>query len=400
MGNGTDNPNRIGVAFKTVRDIDWSGRQALVRVDFNVPLDREGAITDDSRILASVPTIRYLLDHGASVCLMSHLGRPRSKEDAQFTLAPVADRLGRILGCEVPLIKDLSAPSAMRSPGAVTLLENTRFEPGETGNDPAFAQVLSRFGNVYVNDAFGSLHRAHASTEGVGHLLPAVAGLLVETELHWLSPLLDNPQRPALAIMGGAKISDKVGVIRNLLRHMDDVLVGGGMANTFLAAQGLVTGKSLVQAEALDTARSLLADFGNRLHLPVDLVVAKELDSAADRKTVPADGIEEDWMALDIGPATVAHYANRLAPVHTVFWNGPMGVCEVKPFDNGTNALAEILGGLPDARSVVGGGDGVAAIRQAGMEDAIGHLSTGGGACLEYLAGTELPGLAVLTRSG
>ncbi len=400
MGNGTGKPNRIGVAFKTVRDIDWSGRQALVRVDFNVPLDREGAITDDSRILASVPTIRYLLDRGASVCLMSHLGRPRSKEDAQFTLAPVADRLGRILGCEIPLIKDLSAPPAMPSPGAVTLLENTRFEPGETGNDPAFAQVLSQFGDVYVNDAFGSLHRAHASTEGVGHLLPAVAGLLVETELHWLSPLLDNPQRPALAIMGGAKISDKVGVIRNLLRHMDDVLVGGGMANTFLAAQGRATGKSLVQAEALETARSLLVDFDDRLHLPVDLVVAKELDSAAERKTVPADGIEEDWMALDIGPATVAHYVNRLAPARTVFWNGPMGVCEVKPFDQGTNALAEILGGLPDARSVVGGGDGVAAIRQAGMEDAIGHLSTGGGACLEYLAGTELPGLTVLTRSG
>ena len=227
-----------------------------------------------------------------------------------------------------------------------------------------------------------------------------MAGLLVETELHWLSPLLDNPQRPALAIMGGAKISDKVSVIRNLLRHMDDVLVGGGMANTFLAAQGRATGKSLVQAEALDTARDLLADFGERLHLPVDLVVAKELDSTAERKTVPADGIEEDWMALDIGPATVAHYANRLAPARTVFWNGPMGVCEVKPFNQGTNALAEILGGLPETRSVVGGGDGVAAIRQAGMEDAIGHLSTGGGACLEYLAGTKLPGLAVLTGSG
>ncbi len=388
------------MAFKTVRDIDWPGRQALVRVDFNVPIDREGTIADDLRILASVPTIRYLLDRGASVCLMSHLGRPQSREDAQFTLAPVADRLSRILDCGVSLIKDLSAPPAKQSPGSVTLLENTRFDPGETRNAPAFARVLSRFGDVYVNDAFGSLHRAHASTEGIAHLIPAVAGLLVENELNWLSPLVEDPEKPALAIMGGAKISDKVGVIRNLLRHMDDVLVGGGMANTFLAAQGHPTGKSLVQAEALDTARSLLADFGDRLHLPVDLVVAKELDSAADRKTVPADGIEEDWMALDIGPATVAHYANRLAPAHTVFWNGPMGVCEVKPFDQGTNALAEILGGLPDARSVVGGGDGVAAIRQAGMEDAIGHLSTGGGACLEYLAGTELPGLAVLTRSG
>lgn len=388
------------MAFKTVRDIDWSGQQALVRVDFNVPLDRGGAITDDARMLASIPTIRYLLDRGASVCLMSHLGRPRSKEDAQFTLAPVADRLSRILGCEVPLIKALSAPSARQGPGSVRLLENTRFEPGETKNDPAFAQVLSQFGDIYVNDAFGSLHRAHASTEGIAHLLPAVAGLLVENELNWLAPLVDDPEKPALAIMGGAKISDKVGVIRNLLLHMDDVLVGGGMANTFLAAQGHPTGQSLVQAEALDTARDLLADFGERLHLPVDLVVAKELDSAAERKTVPADGIEKDWMALDIGPATVAHYANRLAPAHTVFWNGPMGVCEVKPFDQGTNALAAILGGLPEARSVVGGGDGVAAIRHAGMEDAIGHLSTGGGACLEYLAGTELPGLAVLMGSG
>ena len=367
-----------------------------MRVDFNVPLDRGGTIADDSRIAASVPTIRHLLDRGAAVCLLSHLGRPKSKDDARFTLAPVATRLGRMLDCEVPLIKDLSAPPAPQAQGSVTLLENTRFEPGETKNDPAFAQVLGQFGDVYVNDAFGSLHRAHASTEGVAHLMPAVAGLLVETELHWLAPLVDNPQRPALAIMGGAKISDKVGVIRNLLRHMDDVLVGGGMANTFLAAQGLATGNSLVQAEALDMARGLLADFGQRLHLPVDLVVAKGLDSAAERKIVPADGIEAGWMALDIGPATVAHYANRLAPARTVFWNGPMGVCEVKPFDAGTNALAEILGGLPDARSVVGGGDGVAAIRQAGMEHAIGHLSTGGGACLEYLAGTELPGLAVL----
>lgn len=384
------------MAFKTVRDIDWSGRRALMRVDFNVPLDRGGAITDDSRIAASVPTIRHLLDRGAAVCLLSHLGRPKSRDDARFTLAPVATRLGRMLDCEVPLIKDLSAPSAPQTQGSVTLLENTRFEPGETRNDPAFAQVLGQFGDVYVNDAFGSLHRAHASTEGVAHLMPAVAGLLVETELHWLAPLVDNPQRPALAIMGGAKISDKVGVIRNLLRHMDDVLVGGGMANTFLAAQGLATGRSLVQAEALDMARDLLADFGDRLHLPVDLAIAKELDGAAECKTVPADAIEAGWMALDIGPATVAHYANRLAPARTVFWNGPMGVCEVKPFDEGTNALAEILGGLPDARSVVGGGDGVAAIRQAGMEHAIGHLSTGGGACLEYLAGTELPGLAVL----
>lgn len=388
------------MTFKTVRDIDWSGRRALMRVDFNVPLDREGAITDDSRIAAAVPTLRHLLERGASVCLMSHLGRPRSPSDSRFTLQPVAARLSRILDCEVPLIRDLSTPAAAQGPGSVTLLENTRFEPGETKNDPAFAQVLSRFGDVYVNDAFGSLHRAHASTEGVAHLIPAVAGLLVENELHWLSPLVDNPAKPALAIMGGAKISDKVGVIRNLLRHMDDVLVGGGMANTFLAAQGHPTGRSLVQTDALDTARDLLADFGERLHLPVDLVVAKELDSAADRKTVPADEIEEGWMALDIGPATVAHYANRLAPARTVFWNGPMGVCEVKPFDQGTNALAAILGSLSDARSVVGGGDGVAAIRQAGMENAIGHLSTGGGACLEYLAGTELPGLAVLKGSG
>jgi phosphoglycerate kinase len=387
---------------QTVKEIQWQGRKALVRVDFNVPQDKAtGAITDDARIRAALPTIQYLLAHGAALVLMSHLGRPKEGPDPRYSMKVTADHLATLLSAPVHFVGQTTgaeAESAVAAlqPGEILVLENTRFDPRETRNDPAMAAELARLGDVYVNDAFGSAHRAHASTEGVAHHLPAVAGFLMEKELAFLGRALENPERPFVAILGGAKISDKIGVISNLLTKVDAILVGGGMANTFLAAQGANLGKSLVETEALETARSLMAQGGDRIHLPVDLRVAEAFAAEAADQVVEAAAVPPTWMALDIGPATIAHYSNRLAGARTVLWNGPMGVFEFPKFARGTFAIAEMLSGLQNATTIIGGGDSAAAIREAGLEAKMSHVSTGGGASLEFLEGIELPGVAAL----
>jgi phosphoglycerate kinase len=384
---------------KTVRDIDLKGKRVLVRVDFNVPL-KEGRISDDTRIRAALPTIRYLLEQNAAVILMSHLGRPKGKVVPEMSLAPAAEHLSKLLGKPVRQLSDcvgaeVEAAAKALKPGEVVMLENLRFHPEEEKNDPAFSEKLARLGEVYVNDAFGSAHRAHASTEGVAHYLPAVAGFLMEKELEFLGRATENPEHPYIAILGGAKISDKIGVIKNLLGKVDALLIGGGMANTFFKAQGLEVGESLVEEEAVDTARELLAGSADKLFLPVDAVVADRFDAEADKKTVPVDEVPPGWRILDIGPATVAHFSNRLAPARTVVWNGPMGVFEFPRFAEGTKAIAQVLAGLK-AVTVIGGGDSAAAVEQAGLADKMTHISTGGGASLEFLEGITLPGVAAL----
>jgi phosphoglycerate kinase len=387
---------------KTIKDVNWQGKKALVRVDFNVPQDKAtGAITDDARIRAALPTIQYLLDHGAALILMSHLGRPKDGPDPKYSMKVTADHLATLISAPVKFVGQTTGPEAEAAaaalqPGEVLVLENTRFDKRETKNNPEMAAELAKLGDVYVNDAFGSAHRAHASTEGVAKLLPAVAGFLMEKELAFLGKALESPERPFVAILGGAKISDKIGVISNLLTKVDAILIGGGMANTFLAAQGMNMGKSLVEAEALETARELMAKGGDMIQLPVDLRVADAFAADAADKVVDASDVPSEWMALDIGPASIAHYSNRLAGAKTVVWNGPMGVFEFPKFAQGTFAIAEILGGLKGATTIIGGGDSAAAIRDAGLEDKMSHVSTGGGASLEFLEGIELPGVAAL----
>lgn len=388
---------------QTIRDIDWPGKRALVRVDFNVPQDGSGRITDDARIQASLPTLNYLLENGASLVLMSHLGRPKGGPDPKYSLRPIAEHLAGLLGRPVQFVDETVGPEVEKAatslhPGDVLVIENTRFDLGETKNNPEMSAQLARLGDVFVNDAFGSAHRAHASTAGVADHLPAVAGFLMQKELDYLGGALESPQRPFVAILGGAKVSDKIAVIELLLEKVDAILIGGGMANTFLRAQGFATGKSLVEEEALETARSLLAKGEGVIHLPVDLVVADNFAADARHEVVPVDGIPAGWMALDIGPASIAHFANRLAGAKTVVWNGPMGVFEMTPFAKGTVAIAEILAGLSNATTIIGGGDSAAAIRQAGLDDKISHVSTGGGASLEFLEGKTLPGVAALNN--
>jgi len=386
---------------KTIKDIDVNGKRALVRVDFNVPL-QDGQVTDDRRIRAALPTIKYLLENGASVVLMSHLGRPKDGPDPQFAMDPVAAKLSELLGRPVKKMDDCIGPdveatvNAMQ-PGDVTLLENTRFYKEEKKNDPDFAAKLAKLGNVYVNDAFGSAHRAHASTAGVTDTLrPAVAGFLLEKELAYLGGALANPAQPFLAIMGGAKISDKIAVIENLLEKVDSLLIGGGMANTFFVAQGYEVGSSLVEEEAIETAKKLLDAHADKLVLPVDCVVAAEFKADAESKVVPVDEVPEGWMILDIGPASIAHFSNRLAAAKTVVWNGPMGVFEFPKFAEGTFAVAKALSQLTEATTIVGGGDSAAAVEQSGLAAKISHISTGGGASLEFLEGKTLPGVAAL----
>lgn len=385
---------------KTVRDVDVRGKRVLVRVDFNVPL-QDGKVTDDTRIRAALPTIQYLLDQGARVILMSHLGRPKGGPDPKYSLKPAAERLGELLNRPVRMAPDCVGPVveamvAELQPGDVLLLENTRFYPGEEKNDLSLAQQLAKLGDLYVNDAFGSAHRAHASTEGVAHFLPAVAGFLMEKELAFLGRALESPERPFVAILGGAKISDKIGVINNLLGRVDALLIGGGMANTFLRAQGYDMGESLVEEGSLAEAKRLLKEGEGKLFLPVDLVVADAFAADARYQVVPVDQVPAGWRALDIGPATVAHFSNRLAGAKTVVWNGPMGVFEFPTFAKGTTAIAEVLASLEGATTIIGGGDSVAAIQQAGLADRITHISTGGGASLEFLEGRVLPGVAAL----
>jgi phosphoglycerate kinase len=385
---------------KTVRDISVQGKRVLVRVDFNVPI-KDGRITDDTRIRAALPTIQYLLDHGASVILMSHLGRPKDGPDPKYTMKPTADRLSELLGRPVQFVPEAVGPQAEAAaaalkPGDTLVLENTRFYPGETKNNMELAKQMARLGEVYVNDAFGSAHRAHSSTEGVAHFLPAVAGFLMEKELNYLGGALDNPVRPFVAILGGAKISDKIGVIKSLLSKADLLLIGGGMANTFLKARGVAVGDSLVEEEALETARALLAGDADRLLLPVDVVVADAFDANAAMQTVGVESVPAGWRILDIGPQTVERFRKALLPAKTVVWNGPMGVFEFPRFAVGTVRIAEILADLKDATTVIGGGDSAAAVEQAGLAGKMSHISTGGGASLEFLEGRPLPGVVAL----
>lgn len=384
---------------KTVKDIDVQGKRVLVRVDFNVPI-KEGQVGDDTRIRAALPTLEYLLDHGAAVILCSHLGRPKGEAKPEFSLRPVAAHLEKLLEKPVAFSEDCIGPGAEQAaralkPGELLLLENTRFYPGETKNDPEMAAQLAALADVYVNDAFGSAHRAHASTEGVAHHLPAVAGFLLEKEIRYLGQAIANPERPFIAILGGAKISDKIGVIRNLLEKADRVLIGGGMANTFFKAQGYPVGDSLVDEQALEIARRLLSQSGNRLRLPVDVVIADRYDAEAESKVMGMGPVPDGWRILDIGPDTVEAFSRVIAEAGTVVWNGPMGVFEFPRFAAGTLGVAKAVADSP-ATSIIGGGDSVAAIQQAGLADKITHISTGGGASLEMLEGIMLPGLAAL----
>jgi len=384
---------------KTVRDVEVEGKRILVRVDFNVPL-ADGRVADDTRIRAALPTINYLLEHGAKVILMSHLGRPKGKVVSELRLDPVADRLAELLGRPVGKLDDcvgqeVEAAVAEMRPGGVILLENPRFHPEEKSNDPAFARQLASLADIFVNDAFGAAHRAHSSTVGVAEYLPSVAGFLMEKEITFLSQALAAPEHPFVAILGGAKISSKIGVIDNLLTRVDGLLIGGGMANTFFKAQGQEVGQSLVEDDSLDVASKTLERAGEKLVLPVDVVVADRFGAAASSKRVLVDQVPEDWLILDIGPETVELFKRKLAGAKTVVWNGPMGVFEFPRFAEGTFAIARFLADL-EATTIVGGGDVVAAVGQAGVADRIAHVSTGGGASLEFLEGKPLPGIAAL----
>ena len=384
---------------KSVTDIDVTGKRVLVRVDFNVPI-KDGAVGDDTRIRAALPTLGYLLDHGAAVILTSHLGRPKGEVMPEYSLRPVAAHLSKLLDRPVAFAEDCVGPVAEQAanalkPGGVLLLENTRFHAGETKNDETMSRQLAALADIYVNDAFGSAHRAHASTEGVARYLPAVAGFLMEKEIRYLGQAVENPAHPFIAILGGAKISDKIGVIKNLLEKADQVLIGGGMANTFFKAQGYPVGDSLVEDEALETAKELLAKGGNRLRLPVDVVIGDKFDAEAARKVMSMATVPNGWRILDIGPATLENFSKLIADAGTIVWNGPMGVFEFPRFAEGTFSLAKAVA-ASKATSIIGGGDSVAAVQQTGLADQITHISTGGGASLEMLEGLVLPGLAAL----
>jgi len=391
------------MSYLSIRDLDLKGKRVFIRVDFNVPLEKnaqgEMIITSDKRIKASLPTIQYALDHGAGVILASHLGRPKGKPNAEMSLHPAATRLEELLGRPVKMAPDCVGPEveAMKpEPGQVLLLENLRFHPEEEKNDPEFSKKLAALCDVYVNDAFGSAHRAHASTEGMVRFVPvAAAGLLMEQELKYLGMATTNPARPCVAILGGAKVSDKIEVIENLGKIVDKLLIGGAMAYTFLKAQGQPTGKSLVEEDKVELARKLLAELGNKLMLPVDHVVVSEIAAGAANETV--ETIPGDKIGVDIGPKTIEAYAKVIASAKTVIWNGPMGIFEKPPFDKGTVALAKAVADS-GATSVVGGGDSEKAIKAAGVTNKITHVSTGGGASLEFLAGIQLPGVAALAR--
>lgn len=384
---------------KTVRDVDVRGKRVLVRVDFNVPL-KEGQVSDDTRIKAAIPTLQYLIEEGARVILCSHLGRPKGKIVPEMSLKPVIKPLSDLLGVNVAFAGDCIGAEAERAAqnlenGQVLLLENTRFHAEEKENDPEFASRLASLAEIFVNDAFGSAHRAHASTTGVAAYLPAVAGFLMERELIYLGQALTDPEHPFVAILGGAKISDKIGVIERLLTIADSLLIGGGMANTFFAAQGVEMGDSLVEADVLDQASHFLKAGGDKLHLPVDLVVADRFSADAVHKVVPVDGISAPWQALDIGPETVKRFSSVIKEARLVIWNGPMGVFEFDAFAMGTRAIAGALA-ESSATTIVGGGDSAAAVRQTGLMDSMSHVSTGGGASLEFLEGKTLPGVAAL----
>ncbi|MBN1886223.1 MAG: phosphoglycerate kinase [Candidatus Krumholzibacteriota bacterium] len=393
---------------KTVRDLPLAGRRILMRVDFNVPLTKEGDIADDTRIRAALPTIEYAAGQGASIVLLSHLGRPKGKRDPKYSLRVVAYRLGELTEHPVRFVDDCVGQAAEEAagsldPGEILLLENVRFHEEETRNDPAFAARLASLGDLYVDDAFGTAHRAHASTEGVtGYFDDRVAGLLMEKELEMLGGLLQEPGRPFVAVLGGAKVSTKIGLIRNLLDRVDRILIGGGMAFTFFRAAGLGIGDSLVDEECLGTAKELLEQAGRgdrkRIFLPVDCLVAREIEEGAETRTVSTGDLPDGWVGVDIGDKTVEVFRAELERARTVFWNGPMGIFEIPGFDAGTRRIARIVAELTGggATTVVGGGDSVAALNRLHLTDRITHVSTGGGASLELLEGKSLPGVAAL----
>ena len=389
---------------KTVQDVDVRGKKVLLRCDFNVPQDKEtGAITSDKRIVAALPTIRYLLDNGAAVIACSHLGKPKGEWKAKLTLAPVAQRLSQLLGQEVIFAKDIvgedaKAKAAALQGGQIMLLENLRFDPREEKNDPSFAEELASMAELYVSDAFGTVHRAHASTAGVAAYLPAVSGLLVAKELEVMGGALNNPKRPFVAVLGGAKVSDKIGVINNLLDKADTIIIGGGMAYTFAKAQGGSIGKSLCEEDKLDYAREMIAKAeknGVKLLLPSDTMAADDFSNDAKRQVVSTMAIPDGWEGMDIGPDTIRTFCDAVKGAGTVVWNGPLGVFEFEKFAAGTRAMAQALAGS-GAITIVGGGDSAAAVEQMGFADRITHISTGGGASLEFLEGKELPGIACL----
>ena len=392
---------------KTIKDVDVSGKKVLLRCDFNVPQDKEtGAITSDKRIVAALPTIQYLLDHNAAVIACSHLGKPKNGPDPKLSLAPVAKRLGELLGKEVLMAADVvgedaKTKAAALQPGQILLLENTRFEKGETKNDPELAKAMASMAEVYVSDAFGAVHRAHASTAGVADYLPAVSGFLIQKELDFLGGAIANPKRPLVAILGGAKVSSKIGVINNLLEIADTIIIGGGMAYTFSAAQGGKVGDSLLEADWLDYSKEMVAKAaakGVKLLLPLDTVCGDAFAADAKSQLVKAGEIPDGWQGLDIGPETVKLYCDAVAGAGTVIWNGPMGVFEFPAFAKGTEAMAEALS-KTNAITIIGGGDSAAAVEQLGYAAKMTHISTGGGASLEFLEGKELPGVACLLNA-
>lgn len=388
---------------KSLRDVAVSGKRVFIRVDYNVPMDKAGNITNDTRIRATLPTLKYLLENNAAVIIGSHLGRPKGQKVPEYTLAPIAKRLSELLGQEVKFAPDCIGPVVTEmaqslQAGQVLLLENLRYYKEEEKNDAKFSSELAGLAEIAINDAFGVSHRAHASVEGITKFIPAVAGFLMEKEISFLGKAVSNPARPFVAIIGGAKVSDKIGVIDNLLSKVDTLIIGGGMANTFIAAQGYQTGKSLIEGDKLELARELMdkaKTTGVKLLLPTDVVIADQFAADAQHKTVGLDAIEADWMALDIGPATAAKYAAALKTAQTVVWNGPMGVFEFDAFAKGTEAVAQAVA-ASSAISIVGGGDSIAALEKTGLAEQISHISTGGGASLEFLEGKVLPGIAAL----
>jgi phosphoglycerate kinase len=384
---------------KTVKDIDLKGKRVLMRVDFNVPM-ADGKVTDDKRIKAALPTIKYVLEQGASLLLMSHLGRPKGGPDPEFSLKAASEALAALLGKPVQMAPDCVGPEVEKmakalKPGDVLMLENTRFHKGEEKNDLELAKQMAALGEVYVNDAFGSAHRAHSSTEGVARFLPAVSGFLMEQELEYLGRAVANPEHPYIAILGGAKISDKILVVETLASKCDKLIIGGGMANTFLTAQGLNMQDSLVETDAIETAKTLLGKLSSKLILPVDAIIADKFDAEANTQTVDVDKIPAGWRMLDVGPKTLELYKSSLSGVKLVVWNGPVGVFEMPKFAEGTFALARMLA-ESGAITVIGGGDSASAVKKAGVAKQMTHVSTGGGASLEFLEGKELPGVAAL----
>ncbi len=388
---------------KTIKDIDLKGKKVFVRCDFNVPMDENQNITDNTRIVAALPTIKYLLEQNCKIILASHLGRPKGEFKPEYSLKPVGEELSKLLNKEVIMAKDVIGEDAMKKAselkeGEILLLENVRFHREETDNEPEFAKKLASMAEIFVNDAFGTAHRAHASTAGIADYLPAVAGFLIEKELRFLGEAINNPERPLVAILGGSKVSDKIGVIDNLLEKVDTLMIGGGMTYTFFKAQGYEVGKSICELDKLDLAKELMEKAKNKgvkLMLPVDTRVGKEFKEDTESKVVKSTEIPADWEGLDIGEETIKLYSEELQKAKTVIWNGPLGVFEFPQFAIGTNTIAKVLADL-DATTIIGGGDSAAAVKKAGLEDKMTHISTGGGASLEFIEGKKLPGIECL----